>query len=32
MELKIFKTETGKKLLAQMFLAPQQTTPKAVRG
>ena len=29
---KIFKTETGKRLLAQMFLAPQQTTPKAVRG
>ena len=29
---KIFKTETGRKLLAQMFLAPQQTPPKAVRG
>ena len=29
---KIFKTETGRKLLEQMFLAPQQTPPKAVRG
>ena len=28
---KIFKTETGRKLLEQMFLAPQQTEPKAVR-
>lgn len=28
---KIFKTETGKKLLEAMFLAPQQSQPKAVR-
>ena len=29
---RIFKTKTGRKLLEQMFLAPQQTPPKAVRG